>query len=307
MKDVFGNFVIQKVIEHGSQDQILALFDTVKGKILELTKHIYGWRVVQKFIEVLNKAQHSDIFLIVDEILRENLFEWIYDQYGNHVVQKLIEQVPYDEISFVQKHVESNWKQLCMNTFGCRVIQRLIEYWPDVWTDPIYEQIINNYVIELCKDQYGNYVVQLMLEKGHRTNDRKAICNCLLGDARLLSIHKYASNVVEKCIEYCEEEDKRLLIEELLGDNNSDSAEENMSLYKMMDNKYGNYVVQKAIEQATWEQRAILQNKIISSKLQENHSSNYVKHVISWLERLSLASTETTSTTLSTGVQSKEN
>jgi pumilio RNA-binding family len=106
-------------------------------------------------------------------------------------------------------------------------------------------------VIELCKDQYGNYVVQLMLEKGHRTNDRKAICNCLLGDARLLSIHKYASNVVEKCIEYCEEEDKRLLIEELLGDNNSDSAEENMSLYKMMDNKYGNYVVQKAIEQAT--------------------------------------------------------
>ena len=74
-----------------------------------------------------------------------------------------------------------------------------------------------------------------------------------------------------------------------------------------MDNRYGNYVVQKAIEQATCDQITILQNKIISSKLQENQSSNYVKHVISWLERLSLSSTETTSTTLSTGVQGKEN
>lgn len=307
MKDVFGNFVIQKVIEHGPEDHILSLFDSIKENILELTKHIYGWRVIQKFIEIFSKNQDCNIFLIIEEILKNNLLEWIYDQYGNHVVQKLIEKVPYEDISFIQKQIEGNWKQLWLNTFGWRVIQRLIEYCPVNWTDPIYDQIINNYVIELCKDQYGNYVVQHILEKGNRISDKKSICHCLLGDVRLLSVHKYASNVVEKWIEYCEEEDKCLLIEELLGDNNWDSVEENMSLYKMMDNRYGNYVVQKAIEQATCDQITILQNKIISSKLQENQSSNYVKHVISWLERLSLSSTETTSTTLSTGVQGKEN
>ena len=248
MKDVFGNFVIQKVIEYGPEDHIVSLFDTIKGKILELSKHIYGWRVIQKFIEIFSKNSHSYINLIIDGILREHLLEWIYDQYGNHVIQKIIEKIPYKEISFIQQHIENNWKDLWMNTFGWRVIQRIIEYCPDIWTDPIYEQIIGNDVIDLWKDQFGNYVVQLILEKGHRPNDRKSIWCYLLGDARMLSIHKYASNVVEKCIEYWNEEDKKYLIEELLGDKNWDSAEENMSLYKMMDNKYGNYVVQKAIE-----------------------------------------------------------
>ena len=42
MKDVFGNFVIQKVIEFGPEEHIVSLFDAVMGKILELAKHIYG-------------------------------------------------------------------------------------------------------------------------------------------------------------------------------------------------------------------------------------------------------------------------
>ena len=69
-------------------------------------------------------AQDCNIFLIIKEILKNNLLEWIYDQYGNHVVQKLIEKVPYEDISFIQKQIEGNWKQLwILNKFfewNCR-------------------------------------------------------------------------------------------------------------------------------------------------------------------------------------------
>lgn len=119
--------------------------------------------------------------------------------------------------------------------------------------------------MELSKDQYGNYVIQLILEKGVRSQDRKGICHSLLGEARLLSVHKFSSNVVEKCIQFCEQEDKDLITKELLGDKLEENDEEKKSIYCMMDNKYGNYVVQKAIEEATPDQRLAFAHKVKNS------------------------------------------
>jgi mRNA-binding protein PUF3 len=48
MKDVFGNYVIQKFFDFGDQTQKRALANQMKGRILELTISTYGCRVVQK-------------------------------------------------------------------------------------------------------------------------------------------------------------------------------------------------------------------------------------------------------------------
>lgn len=290
MKDVFGNYVVQKVLECGVGDHIQSLFDQMKGNILTLSKHIYGWRVVQKFIEILESDRQQEIL----KELNPFISEWVNDVYGNHVIQKAIERISYDEISSwipsFQQQIEDRWKELCMNTYGWRVIQRILENFPEKATNPLYDDIINNHVLDLSKDQFGNYVIQLILEKGKRPNDKKSIWDSLLGNARQLSIHKYASNVVEKCIEHCRPEEQTKIIQELLGGEEL-AKEEAFSLYKMMDNKYGNYVVQKAIEGASEEQRLTFATKIKNLKMFDGQTSNYVKHVINWLDRLSISST----------------
>lgn len=48
MQDVFGNYVIQKLFEYGSQAQRALLAGTMKGRILQLSLDMYGCRVVQK-------------------------------------------------------------------------------------------------------------------------------------------------------------------------------------------------------------------------------------------------------------------
>jgi hypothetical protein len=85
--------------------------------------------------------------------------------------------------------------------------------------------------------------------------------------------------VVEKIIEYCRPEEQTKIIQELLGCDEL-TKEEAFSLYKMMDNKYGNYVVQKAIEGASEIQRLSFADKINNLKMFEGQPSNYVKHVI---------------------------
>ena len=53
MEDLFGNYVIQKFFEFGSDEQKLALIQTLQGHVLRLSTHTYGCRVIQKAIETL--------------------------------------------------------------------------------------------------------------------------------------------------------------------------------------------------------------------------------------------------------------
>lgn len=71
IKDVFGNFVVQKILEFGPKDHKIRLFEAAKGSILELSKHYYGCRVVQRFIDELDQEQKDEI---VQEI-KENIVD----------------------------------------------------------------------------------------------------------------------------------------------------------------------------------------------------------------------------------------
>lgn len=53
-KDVFGNYVIQKILDNNTQDQEKnnKIMKSLEGSIQELTLHMYGCRVIQKAIEV---------------------------------------------------------------------------------------------------------------------------------------------------------------------------------------------------------------------------------------------------------------
>ena len=53
MTDQFGNYVIQKLLDHGGEDVRAALGKELQGRVLELTVNTFGCRIVQKALEVL--------------------------------------------------------------------------------------------------------------------------------------------------------------------------------------------------------------------------------------------------------------
>lgn len=68
---------------------------------------------------------------------------------------------------------------------------------------------------QLVQDQYGNYVIQHILEHGE-PKDKALIISKIKGHVLQLSKHKFASNVVEKCVAYGSVGDRQELIEEVL-------------------------------------------------------------------------------------------
>lgn len=79
----------------------------------------------------------------------------------------------------------------------------------------------------MTKDQFGNYVVQHILEQGRNPEDKNRIVRSIKGEVIEMSNHKYASNVVEKCLAHGSDSDRREIIDEILRSNNYEVSEEN--------------------------------------------------------------------------------
>jgi len=85
--------------------------------------------------------------------------KFVYDQNGNHVVQKLIECLSPKEIGFVVDEISGYTYSLAIHPYGSRVIQRLLEKVSRRKAQPLLNEI-KQHTIALSKNQYGNYIIQ---------------------------------------------------------------------------------------------------------------------------------------------------
>ncbi|XP_021723447.1 pumilio homolog 6, chloroplastic-like [Chenopodium quinoa] len=275
MTDVFGNYVIQKFFEYGTPDQRRDLAKALGGQILPLSMQMYGCRVIQKALDVIEVDQKIELVRELDG----HVMRCVRDQNGNHVIQKCIECVPSERISFIISAFRGQVASLSMHPYGCRVIQRVLEH----CTDELQSQFIVDEILEsvctLAQDQYGNYVTQHVLERG-KTQERSQIVKNLSGQVIKMSQHKFASNVVEKCLEYGDPASRELLIAEVIGQN-----EGNDNLLVMMKDQYANYVVQKILEKCTDNQRDLLLGRI-RVHLNALKKYTYGKHIVARFEQM---------------------
>ena len=53
MVDVYGNYVVQKFFDFGTDEQRMVLAGKLRGTVVPLSLHLYGCRVIQKALETL--------------------------------------------------------------------------------------------------------------------------------------------------------------------------------------------------------------------------------------------------------------
>ena len=186
-------------------------------------------RVVQKALEAL---EESDLPTLLKEF-HNNVLSCIHDQNGNHVIQKCIEVMSKkskksredgdsvksdffsEQIDFIVDDVLGNVASLSCHPYGCRVLQRILEH----CVEPKKSRALDE--ISLCHktlldDQYGNYVIQHVLQFG-RHSDRDSVLGIVCANGLLqLSKQKFASNVVEKLLKYGTAQQRKAVVREML-------------------------------------------------------------------------------------------
>jgi mRNA-binding protein PUF3 len=151
---------------------------------------------LQQALEHVLVEQQEDMV----EELRPHLMQIMKDQNGNHVVQKVIATCPRMCVPFMMDNVRGQISSLSAHNYGCRVIQRMLENGTEVERRELLEEI-HACSSQLILDQYGNYVAQHIVISGAGP-DRSRMIQAVIDDLVNYSKHKFASNVVEKCIKF---------------------------------------------------------------------------------------------------------
>lgn len=118
-------------------------------------------------------------------------------------------------------------------------------------------------------------MIQHILERG-RSVEKSLVISKVLGQVLPLSKHKFASNVVEKCVAFGSKADRQKLIEEVIVSKPDGSPS---PLVLMMKDQFANYVVQKMLDVVDGEQRDVLVAKI-KPHLPSLKKYTYGKHLI---------------------------
>ena len=61
---VFGNYIIQKFLEYGSSEQQRVIMNSFHGRWTRLSLDLYGCRVVQKAIDVLTNTHKAQLHIL---------------------------------------------------------------------------------------------------------------------------------------------------------------------------------------------------------------------------------------------------
>ncbi|CAK7339071.1 unnamed protein product [Dovyalis caffra] len=239
MTDPFGNYLVQKLLEVCDEDhrmQILRAITRKAGELVRISCDMHGTRAVQKVIETLKTPEQ---FSMVVSALKPGIVALIKNMNGNHVAQRCLQYLMPEYSKFLYEATTANCIELATDRHGCCVLQKCLSHSEGEQRSRLVSEITSNALI-LAQDPFGNYVVQFVFELllPWATTD---ILDQLEGHYGDLSVQKYSSNVVEKCLKYAGEERRARIIRELIN---------NAHLDQVMQDPFGNYVIQAALEQS---------------------------------------------------------
>lgn len=230
MNDSFGNYLIQKMADYSSEDQLTAIIDSMRQEPVQLCKDAHGTRSVQKLIEVIKVDKH---FVMIQNFFKHRIKEMSEDINGNHVIQKILHSWDHFQNQFLYDAMKAQCVQIACHKHGCCIMQKCIDASTTAQKKALTHEIAIN-TLTFVKNPFGNYVVQFVLNlKISAIN--VVISRQLMSDIIPLSKQKFSSNVIEKCLEHNSVDMNREMVQHIMN--------ESTHYFNLLSDQYGNYVI----------------------------------------------------------------
>ncbi|KAK4516671.1 uncharacterized protein ATC70_011648 [Mucor velutinosus] len=241
MTDPFGNYLCQKLLERCDDTQRTSIVEVIAPGFLKICLSMHGTRAVQKLIEFLSTKRQIQAVIAA---LKPNVVALIKDLNGNHVIQKCLHKLSPEHNQFIYDTVSEHCIQVASHKHGCCVYQRCIDYATESQKVQLVN-VITQHALPLVQDPFGNYVVQYVLGLDDAAY-YDGLIRRFIEPIRELSVQKFSSNVIEKCIRVAGKETRRLLIAGII---------DHPNMERFLRDSFANYVIQTCLDCADEDQR----------------------------------------------------
>eukprot|EP01060_Flectonema_neradi_P002809 TRINITY_DN11771_c1_g1_i1.p1 TRINITY_DN11771_c1_g1~~TRINITY_DN11771_c1_g1_i1.p1 ORF type:complete len:517 (+),score=89.70 TRINITY_DN11771_c1_g1_i1:92-1642(+) len=236
--------VVIGVVGLASSTQLLLLVETACSNITTLCDSTSGSEVLVAMVAATSKFDRS-LFIdkatgvhILPLAVSRSMHPFCTSVNGRKVVQAILFKLTAADSEVLFLATTQNIVVFATNQCGCITVQRMYDGANTHHKNAI-EKVLLEEVKHLLADPFGNYVLQHAVIDNHKFSI--AICEYVKGQLLELSVNKFSSNVIEKCIQTGPDSVREILIHEMCQPN---------TISQLMQDAFGNYVVQSAVDNA---------------------------------------------------------
>ena len=260
--DFYANYFCKRFFTFLNQKDRIDFLYVIEKSLVKLSSDGIGTYPIQTIIEHVGSKNEKNIII---NALKDSIKELSFDAFGTHVLEKLLACFEEEYVTFIYNYIVDNFLELANNSNGICIVKKLLSFTHKKNLHDKLKILVKENALQLISHPYGNFVIQVVVECWNDYNDI-----LYLFDKKYysLSLEKYASNVVERCIE----KDENILnnyIDEIININ---------KICEVMKSNYGNYVIQKAIKLAKGEHK----QKLVFNAAKDINKLNEPKLIKKW-------------------------
>ena len=262
--DPYANYFCKRFFNFLNQKDRIDFLLSINNSLIKLSINNIGTYPIQGIIEQLISKNEKKIVI---NSIKDYINELCYDTYGTHVLEKIISCFEEEFTGFIFDFVENNFLNLANHINGICIVKKILSLTHKKDIHKKLKKIINENALTLIQHIYGNYVIQIVIETWD-LNDILEILSNFKNKYTMLSMSKYSSNVVEKCIEK-----NQIILKEYINE-----ICDNGKIAEIMKNNFGNYVIQKALKLSLG-----IDKKKLSEEVEKNiFKLNDKKLILKW-------------------------
>ncbi|KAJ7959022.1 putative Pumilio 7 [Quillaja saponaria] len=227
-KNFDNEIFIQNVREKNSRQE-------VQCDIYTMAKDHHGCRFLQR---ILDEGTRQDIQIIIEGIM-DHVLELMMDQFGNYLVQKLLNICSEEQrrrIVFMVTKESGQLVKISLNAHGTRVVQKLVETTKSRKQLSLVKSALQPGFLDLIKDLNGNHVIQCCLQC-LPCEDNEFIFDAAAKFCVDIATDRHGCCALQRCIDHAVGTYQDKLVTEICRNG-----------LLLAQDPFGNYVIQHIIE-----------------------------------------------------------
>ena len=211
IKNKNGNYFCSDLFKACNKEQLLKILRELSPTISQDCTDEFGTHPIQNLIELSSKEEEFKLLLCsfnnMDNILMASL-----NQNGAFVVQKLIVHIPE---KFRKNFNLIFVKFVCIlsrDMYGVCTVKKFVGY---TQNELIVKQILNSILsnfVNISQSQYGNYLIQYLLEKWWETAEGEYLKRVIISKFQILASNNYSFFVCDLFLKLSNSEEKKNFI-----------------------------------------------------------------------------------------------
>ena len=235
IKNKNGNYFCSDLLKACDKKQRILILKEICDTICEDCVDEYGTHPIQTLIELSECEEEYKLILSSfkdsNKVLTSSL-----NQNGSFVIQKIIVHIPERyrmEFNFMFIKYLSI---LSMDMYGICTTKKFIGYTKnELLVKQILNIILTNFV-NISGNQYGNYLIQYLLEYWWKTNEGVFLKKMCISKFHILAANHFSSYICDLFIKLSNMEEKKLLLSTLIKDK---------TINTLTNNNSGNFILNK--------------------------------------------------------------